>query len=216
MNRWRIRAFNTWQWAVHALAHILYFPSRWRMQLRNDPRRRLHVGCGRNRLEGWINADIDPRAELIVLLERPLPFADASLDRIYLEHVLEHSSYENGLRFLREARRALSPGGVVRIAVPDLENLVRGYLNDDWRRRLDWVKWPEFAFIKTRAQMLNVSFRWWGHAHLYDKEELTRILGEAGFADFEFVAHGESRHDDLRALETRLDSTLVVEATKTR
>lgn len=193
-------------------ALLLYHPYRWRMALRRNAPRRLQVGSGSNRLEGWINADIAPSADVIVFMERRLPFPDASLDRIFLEHVLEHASFETGLGFLREARRVLRPDGVIRIAVPDLEDLVRGYLADDWRR-FDWVNWPEHSFIRTRAQMINIGFRWWGHQYLYDRQDLSRILDEAGFKGIEFVDLGQSRHADLRNLETRPDSTLIVEAT---
>lgn len=164
-------------------------------------------------LPNWINADIDPSADLIVKLGWRLPFADNSLDRIYSEHVLEHAPYNIGVKFLREARRTLRSGGIVRIAMPDLGDLIDGYRRN-WRR-FDWVNWPQFSFIQTRAQMLNVAFRWWGHRHLYDREELSRALAEAGFTQFTFVALGESQHADLRSLETRRDSLLIVEATKT-
>ena len=200
--------------AVHAGAYVLYWPSRLRFSLRRHPSRKLQVGSGGSSIPGWINADVDPRADLIVLIEKKLPFKSDALDRIYLEHVLEHATYEAGCGFLREALRVLAPGGVIRIAVPDLEDLARGYLHDDWRERFDWVKWPQFQFIESRAQMLNIAFRWWGHAHLYDRQELTRLLTDAGFREFEFVERGHSRHEDLIGLETRQDSTLVVEATK--
>lgn len=182
---------------------------------RMGPRRgltRLHVGCGRNRLEGWINADIDPRAELVIFLERRLPFSDGALMRIYSEHVLEHVPYATGLAFLKEAHRTLQKGGVLRIAMPDLQELVAGYHLEDWRTRLDWVQWPEYAFIRTRAEMINIGFRWWGHQHLYDREELERVLREAGFQQIFFPANLESDHVDMRGLETRKDSLLVAEA----
>lgn len=196
-----------------ALARALYLPSRVRLAMRRNVPRKLQVGSGGNRMPGWINSDIEPWSEVIVFLEKRLPFGDGSLERIYLEHVLEHVSYETALHFLKEARRVLQPGGVVRIAVPDLEELASAYLDDNWRH-LDWVRKPEFAFVRTRAQMINISFRWWGHMHLYDKEEMERALHEAGFTTCEFVARGESSHFDLRGLETRPESNLVVEATK--
>lgn len=213
MSTWRNRVHDAFGQAIFTLAHALYCPSWIVWKLRRDGRRKLQLGSGGNRIPGWINSDIDPRAEMIAILGWPLPFRRASLQRIYMEHVLEHVSYSTAVRFLAEARRVLEPGGVIRIAVPDLEDLCRGYLLDDWRQRFDWVKWPQFAFIQTRAQMLNMGFRWWGHSHLYDREEMARVLREAGFREFEFVERGASRHEDLRGLETRLDSTLVVEAT---
>lgn len=62
--------------------------------------------------------------------------------------------------------------------------------------------------------MLNIAFRWWGHRWLYDREELHRRLGEAGFDRLEDVAPGQSTRPELRNLETRPDSLLVCEATK--
>ena len=173
---------------------------------------RLHVGCGSVQLEGWVNADIDPRAQLIVNLKRRLPFPANALDRIYSEHVLEHVSAEDGVSFLREAHRTLRPGGVIRVAMPDLDDLIDGYSND-WKR-FDWLHWPGHEFIRTRAEMLNIAFRWWGHLYLYNREELERRLHEAGFSSITFCEHGESIHEDLRNLETRDDSRLIAEATK--
>lgn len=200
--------------AVKLSVHLLYYPYKWRNDLRSQQSRRLHVGCGRNRIPSWINADITLSADVIVFLEKRLPFGDETLDRVYSEHVLEHVPYETGVFFLKEAHRTLRPGGCIRVAVPDLEDLVAAYHNGDWKSRFDWVNWPELSFIATRAEMINIAFRWWGHKHLYDREELARALTEAGFDDFRFVNNGESEFEDLRGLETRLDSTLVVEAVK--
>lgn len=195
------------------LVHFLYYPYKWRYHLRTQQPKRLHVGCGKNRFVDWINADITPTADVIVFLEKRLPFSDETLDRVYSEHVLEHVPYETGLFFLKEAYRTLRSGGCIRIAVPDLEDLVAGYHNRDWKR-FDWVNWPEHAFISTRAEMINIAFRWWGHMHLYDQEELERALIEAGFYQIVFVENGQSEHEDLRGIETRLDSKLIAEAVK--
>lgn len=209
------RLKRRWQQSREAwLPGLLYWPRVIRHRRRGDRPKRLHVGCGNNRFEGWINADITADAELIIFMERRLPFPDASLSRIYSEHVLEHVSYEVGVRFLREAFRVLEPGGVVRLAMPDLQELIEGYRQGDWRTRFDWTKWPAYAFLRTGAQMLNVGFRWWGHQHLYDREELQRALEEAGFAEITFPALHESALPDLRKLESRLDSRLIAEATK--
>jgi predicted SAM-dependent methyltransferase len=106
----------------------------------------------------------------------------------------------------------LQPGGVIRIAMPDLDDLIDSY-QKDWRRS-DWVNWPAHRFIKTRAEMINISFRWWGHQHLYNREELERALREAGFVQYCFRQNGESDFPDLRGLETRPDSKLIVDAVK--
>lgn len=205
-------AGDTRQALERLLAALLFLPYLVRYYVKNRHVRRLHIGCGEVRLDGWINADMGPRSQLIIDIRRTLPFPANYLERIYSEHVLEHVTYETAIRFLREARRVLAPGGILRIAMPDLDDLIEGYC-DNWRR-FDWVRWPEHAFIKTRAQMINMAFRWWGHRHLYNREELERALIEAGFTEFRFVDMGTSEHPDLRKLESRLDSKLVVEAAK--
>lgn len=201
-----------WEWGGAMVGRLFYFPYLWRFRMVGPHSGRLHLGCGSNRFPGWINADILPGADLILFMERRLPFKDGSLQRIYSEHVLEHVSFETGIRFLRDANRALAPGGVIRIAMPDLDDLIDGY-QGDWRR-FDWVNWPQHAFIRTRAEMINIAFRWWGHKHLYNQEELLRALAEAGFSQVRFVERGWSEMADLCGLERRLDSKLVAEAVK--
>lgn len=199
--------------ALVTLAAYFVAPFRWiEFRLRKGTITRLHVGCGTVKLQGWINADIDPRAELILDVRLPMPFGSDRFDRIYAEHMLEHLSPDHALQFLREARRVLKPAGVMRIAMPDLERLVSGY-GGEWKT-FDWVAQPGFSFIETPAEMLNIAFRWWGHKWLYDARELKRMLERAGFADVTFVANGQSEHVDLRGLETRPDSTLVAEVAK--
>ncbi len=191
---------------------VLFYPYAIRHHLKKNRSTKLHVGCGKNRFAGWINADIAPNAELIIFLQKRLPLKSGSLDRIYTEHVLEHASYQTGVLFLKEAYRILRKNGVIRIAMPDLDDLIDGY-QTDWKR-FDWVNWPDFAFLKTRAEMINIAFRWWGHQHLYNKEELTRALTEAGFNRISFPEYGKSGFPDLCGLETRRDSKLIAEAIK--
>ena len=66
----------------------------------------------------------------------PLPFADASFDGVYHSHLLEHLPRDRALPFLQECRRVLKPGGVLRLAIPNLEAMARLYLyvlEDAWR-----------------------------------------------------------------------------------
>lgn len=177
---------------------------------------KVHVGCGKVRLEGWINLDGDKTLsapDLIWGLSNGLPFEDDSCSFVYSEHVLEHLPVELGVRFLRECKRILEPGGVVRIAMPSLDMLIKMSCNGNWRAQ-DWLQWPENQFIKSRAEMLNIVFRSWGHQWLYDREELHRRLGEAGFSSIKDVAYHESSIATLRNLETRKDSLLICEADK--
>lgn len=60
----------------------------------------------------------------------PLPeFADNSVDEIRASHILEHFPYEESHIVLKEWVRVLKPGGVIKIAVPDFDKVVDGYVN---------------------------------------------------------------------------------------
>lgn len=170
---------------------------------------RLHLGCGRNVVPGWANVDAEGGAGVIAWdLRRPLPAADASFDYVFSEHFIEHVTRDEALRLLRECRRVLKPGGVLRTTTPDLRKLVAEYLSG----RLD--EWRDVAWLpESPCRLLNEGMRLWGHQFVYDEPELRALLAEAGFADVERVAWRESSHEALRGLECRpLHDEIIVEA----
>ena len=60
----------------------------------------------------------------------------------------------------------------MRIAMRSLDRIIeKSYLGNG--KDQDWLKWQEDQFIKTRAEMLNISFRWWRHQWLYDATGIT-------------------------------------------
>lgn len=183
---------------------------------RYEPPYKLNLGCGSIYLDGWVNIDSNKgikRLDLLWDLSRGIPVPDNSCSHIYCEHFLEHLQVEHGVAFLRECFRALMPGGILRIAMPSLDVLLEKATSSAWREQ-DWLTWPEYRFIQTRAEMLNISFRWWGHQWLYDREELHRRLVEAGFQQIVDASWGVSGSPLLCNRETRKDSLLICEAEK--
>jgi predicted SAM-dependent methyltransferase len=86
---------------------------------------RLHLG-GLERREGWkvLNAQPGPHVDFVGTCDDLGRFADGSVDEVYASHILEHLSYFDELpRTLYEAARVMRPGGLLRVAVPDLEAL---------------------------------------------------------------------------------------------
>ncbi len=173
---------------------------------------KLHVGCGGVLMKDWVNADIEGEPDIYLDVTKRSPFPDESVSLVYSEHLIEHLAVEEGLRCFAEFRRILALGGTVRIATPDLDYVVEKYLGD-WKNQ-DWLTWKEYSAIATRAEMVNVAFRGWGHKYLYNEEELNRRLCESGFKRVRRVKWGESEIAELRNLETRPDSRLIVEARK--
>lgn len=78
---------------------------------------KINLGCGSNRLHGWTNCDSD------VDITKRLPFPDNSAEMILAEHVFEHISCPDGLRFLDECYRVLKSGGALRLLVPVLDRI---------------------------------------------------------------------------------------------
>lgn len=182
---------------------------------RFQPPYKLHIACGTVRLPGWVNIDRDPVSEIIDVswdVRQPLPISDCSCEFIFHEHFLEHLTVPEGLAFLRECRRLLVRGGVLRVAMPDLTECVRQYYENDWRQ--PWMKKYGFEWIQTRAENINIAFREWQHKWLYDHEELHRRLRESGFETIRDCTRLESSVPHLCGLETRDETLLVCEAVK--
>lgn len=172
----------------------------------------LNIGCGKVKLPGFVNIDLEPGADIQCDVTQGLPFADATVDGIYSEHFIEHLGQKDIIAFLRECRRVLKPGGRVRIATPDLDEVVRQYAADDWRQ--PWLKQYGYEWIQNRAECLNVTMREWGHQWLVNEEELSRLAGWAGLANPTRCELNVSTDERLANRETRIESTLVMEYTK--
>lgn len=188
---------------------------------------KLHVGCGRYSLEGWLNADIELRhrnVDIFLDAREPLPFEDGKFRFVFTEHLLEHVSFDDGRRFLKEVGRVLRPGGVVRISTPDLEFLLR-YYSDSSPAADEYTDYHGREFIRkevrSRAMVISNFFYDFGHRLIYDWDLLVRVLEEAGFRGVERRQVGESPHEALRGVEQHghhypfnVEESMVAEAVK--
>ncbi len=79
---------------------------------------KLHLGCGKQYLNGYINCDISRhvRTDKIVDLEKKLPFEDASIKEIIITHTLEH--IENFNELMIEMHRICKHNTIIKIRVP--------------------------------------------------------------------------------------------------
>src|SRR5262249_53198979 len=84
--------------------------------------RRLHLGCGRTILPGWINLDctplpgVDVIADLDACATHPLPFESDSFDEFLGSHLLEHLRHP--LPFMQELHRIAKVGAEAVFRVP--------------------------------------------------------------------------------------------------
>jgi predicted SAM-dependent methyltransferase len=106
---------------------------------------KLNVGCGTKFHPDWVNVDMvsySPKVQ-VVNLTKGIPFPDNSFDVVYHSQVLEHIPKEKAEDFIRECYRVLKPNGVMRVVVPDLENIVDEYkrlLNENLENPTDLSK----------------------------------------------------------------------------
>jgi len=201
--------------------------------------RGLHCGSGANLKEGFLNSDsmalVDDKGmqttpgglfwidDRFLYLQhdatKPFPIADDSCLWIYSEHFIEHIPQPLALSWLREMRRLLLPGGIIRISTPDLEKYVRGYLDPDqafFKEHVGRLRQMGATNVPARrAWLVNQIFRSWGHQHIYDFEEVKFLGALAGFPA-EKAAKCSFRSGAVRELaeldrEVRNDESLYVE-----
>ena len=79
----------------------------------------LHLGCGHQRIPGWVNCDLTPGAAVDLAFDvqqSPWPFETNAAAIVYASHLLEH--LRDPWTFFREAWRVLQPGGDVVLRLP--------------------------------------------------------------------------------------------------
>ncbi len=109
----------------------------------------LNVACGSRYHKDWINIDFYADSKNIkrVNILKGLPFKNNSFDIVYSSHFFEHLSLHNAKYILKEIHRILKQDGIIRIVVPDLENICREYLKileniedgKDYQKKYDWI-----------------------------------------------------------------------------
>ena len=206
--------------------------------------KKLHLGCGGVTPATWLNVDGSLNARLgryplvrtiaraIGLtdstakfdksvfshdLRKPLPWADNSAAAIYASHLFEHMYVDEVKRLLVECRRVLSPGGALRVVVPDLSVLINGY---NTGRFPAWAlehihDGPKADMIVTGMLMRSTEaprggvlkriyhsmFDFHSHKWMYDGESMTARFVEAGFRDVRRMGFAESRIDGILDVE---------------
>lgn len=158
----------------------------------NNTKKGLNVGSFVNMLSNnedtiWMNVDILDLETYARTYEynfmkldasKALPFPDNSYDYVVASHFIEHITLEEGQTFLTECNRILKPNGIIRLAVPDSELLIKKYV-DNTLDYFDEIN-PTCDNAKNGLDKLN-ALLWSNHKSIYDKNTLTDALKKAGF-----------------------------------
>lgn len=134
---------------------------------------RVNLGSGKAYLDGWVNVDSRPDVPsdycgdvFDFVLEH-----SASVEEIYMGHLLEHMLYADAVSLLTLLVDRLSPGTLVSAVTPDMRSVFEAYLAG----QIDNHELNEF-FVYSYAQPSH-------HRWCYDTDSLTRLFSIAGFAD---------------------------------
>ena len=175
---------------------------------------KLNLGCYDRKIPYFTNVDIrsDVNPDLVDDVFKLEKVQNNSVDLIYACHVLEHADYKESELALARWFEVLKPGGVLRLAVPDMEaHFAHYYYHRDLR-------------------LLHSTF--WGsqrhpydyHKNGWDYKKLCEDLINTGFCDIRRYDWRETEHfyvdDYSQTYYPHLDKTngklmsLNVEATK--
>jgi predicted SAM-dependent methyltransferase len=89
----------------------------------------LNLGCGTKFHKDWINVDMVSNSNYVIEADllKGIPFEDNQFEIIYHSQLLEHIPKHKAKDFMIECYRVLNKNGIIRIVVPDLENIVDEY-----------------------------------------------------------------------------------------
>lgn len=133
-----------------------------------------------------------------------IPHADGAVSVIYSSHMLEHLDRSEAARFMRECHRVLEPGGILRIAVPDLLPLARAYVaggSADAFLSACVLELDKPRGFKGRLHQAIFGGR--EHHWMYDGASLSRLMSEAGFVQPAILRAGETSIVDPSGLNLR-------------
>lgn len=137
---------------------------------------KVHLGCGKRCLPGYVHVDLSPYAHVDYVHDiRTLPmFADSSIETIYASHTLEYFSREETTSVLAEWWRVLCLGGTLRLAVPDFEALLYVYSKTKDISKILGPIYGIWQVDKTTTVQHNIG---------YDFKSISDILIKNGFGD---------------------------------
>ena len=156
----------------------------------------LDLGCGPNNRADFCNLDYgwQPGVDVCWDVTKGLPFDESHVAGIFTEHMIEHLALRDALAVLRECRRVLCPGGVLRIVVPDGAIYLAEYAKHQAGQpaSMPYSDHDRSEFpLTTPIVSVNRIFHGHGHQFIWDFETLQDALLWAGFARVERCAFGQ-------------------------
>jgi predicted SAM-dependent methyltransferase len=138
---------------------------------------KVHLGCWHRVIPGFLHVDLCdmPHIDFKSSIDKLPFFKDESVKLIYCSHAFEYFDRDEASLVLQEWRRVLEPGGILRLAVPDFENLIRVYQQSGNLARILGPLYGKMEIGTTEGP------RTLYHKTVYDERSLASLLTESGF-----------------------------------
>jgi predicted SAM-dependent methyltransferase len=139
-----------------------------------------------------------------------LHYPSGSVEAVYSSHMLEHLYLSDARALLHECWRVLKPGGVLRLALPDMEAFIDGFVRGDRSAEASIQLLDEFGIhpLTKPSRIQAVASRFGGSGHRWlPTRSLTRsLLEEAGFQKIVETGFMDGALPDIESVETRPES----------
>lgn len=153
------------------------------MPLNHDGKVNIHLGCGGINHPAFINIDgiPAPHVHYVQRIDKLHPFTNDSVDLVYACHCLEHFSHRQIANVLKEWHRIIKKGGILRVAVPDFDSMVKLYLATgcDIEQVLEPI---------TGGQEYKFNF----HMTIFNESFLSKLFLDVGFSHVQAWMPGSS------------------------
>lgn|ERR1035437_3675140 len=140
--------------------------------------KKLNLGCGANKIKGFINIDIEPsvKPDLICnFITQKLPYRKNSIGEVLLYHTIEHINKCYHISVLAEIFRVLKPGGLFYISYPEFLKCVKNWRTNYRGRKAFWE-----ATIFGRGLYL-ADF----HVCIMNTPDFVKLLEDCGFIEIQ-------------------------------
>jgi len=133
--------------------------------------KKLNLGSGEDKKEGYINIDFNPLAEPDVnhdLNQLPYPFEANTFDEVVAFHIIEH--LDKPFEIMKELHRILKPGGLLHIKVPHFS---RGFSHAEHKSGFDLMfpyyfnkNFTKSGYFGVDFESTKVEFHWMAFFHI--------------------------------------------------
>ncbi|VAX37129.1 hypothetical protein MNBD_UNCLBAC01-1630 [hydrothermal vent metagenome] len=151
---------------------------------------KLHLGCGTNKKEGWVNIDAvsSCKPDLVHDITQSLPYENLTVDEILAEDLLEH--FDKYLRFIvfYEWARVLKIGGTVTIQVPNFKKILFKYF------KFGFDNFVDFIFGETLWESKNYIGHFGTHKWGYSEKTLVQFIEQFGIETVSLKTKGLNIH----------------------